>query len=94
MRHITENNANACGALNWRKQGVERCTSTRSGLFELLGRDFKQVLEQIVSVSVKVLSNTNLVTSRSIKREKGSLPVDVRRSKSSLLNSLRLVVDS
>ena len=31
------------------------------------------------------LSNTNLVVSRHIKREKVSLPVDVRRSKTSLL---------
>ena len=31
------------------------------------------------------LSNTNLVVSRHIKREKASLPVDVRRSKTSLL---------
>ena len=33
----------------------------------------------------KKLSNTNLVVSRRIKREKASLPVDVRRSKTSLL---------
>ena len=30
-------------------------------------------------------SNTNLVASKHIKREKGSLPVDVRGSKTSLL---------
>ena len=33
----------------------------------------------------KKLSNTNLVVSRRIKRENASLPVDVRRSKTSLL---------
>ena len=33
----------------------------------------------------KKLSNTNLLASRSIKRKKASLPVDVRRSKMSLL---------
>ena len=33
----------------------------------------------------KKLSNTNLVVSRRIKREKASLLVDVRRSKTSLL---------
>ena len=40
---------------------------------------------QIVSVRVKTLSNRNLVASRHINREKGSLPIDVRRSKTSLL---------
>ena len=40
---------------------------------------------QIVSVRIKSLSNTDLVSSRHLKREKGSLPVDVRRSKTSLL---------
>ena len=53
-------------------------TSTGSGLFE-------QVLGQIISVKVKVPNNTNLVASRHMKREKGSLPVDVRQSKASLL---------
>ena len=33
----------------------------------------------------KKLSNTNLLASRRIKRKKASLPVDVRRSKMSLL---------
>ena len=51
--------------------------STGSGLFTLFGRDFKQILGQIVSIRVKTLSKTNLVTSRHIKREKGWLPVDV-----------------
>ena len=55
-------------------------------LFALLSRDFEQILGQIVSLRVRTLSNTNLVASRHIKREKGSLPVDVRRSKTSLLN--------
>ena len=40
---------------------------------------------QIVSLRVRTLSNTNLVASRHIKREKAPLPVDVRRSKTSLL---------
>ena len=44
-----------------------------------------QFLGQIVSVRVKSLSNTDLVSSRQLKREKGPLPVDVRRSKTSLL---------
>ena len=50
-----------------------------------MSRDFEQIFEQIVSVRIKTLGNTNMVTSRLIKREKGSLPVDVRRSKTSLL---------
>ena len=56
----------------------ERRTSTGSGLFQ-------QVLGQIVSVKVKTPNNTNLVASTHIKREKGSLPVDVRQSKTWLL---------
>ena len=63
----------------------ERRTSTGSGLFALLSRNFDQIFGQIVSIRVKKLSNTNMVASRLIKREKGSLPVDVRRSKTSLL---------
>ena len=43
---------------------------------------------KIVSLRIKTHNNTNLVTSRHIKREKGSRPVDVRRaqSKTSLLD--------
>ena len=39
----------------------------------------------IVSIRVKKLSNTNLVASKHTDREKASLPVDVRGSKTSLL---------
>ena len=63
----------------------ERRTSTGSGLFALFSLDFEQIFEQNVSLRVKTLSNTNLVASRYIKREKHSLPVDVRRSKTSLV---------
>ena len=63
----------------------ERHTSTGSGLFALLRRDFEQIFGQIVSIRIKTLENKNTVGSRLIKREKGSLPVDVRRSKTSLL---------
>ena len=62
----------------------ERRTSTGSGVFALFGRDFEQILGQIVSLRVKALSNTNLVASRHIKSEKGPLPVNVRRSKTFL----------
>ena len=40
---------------------------------------------QIVPIRVKTLSNKNLVASRKFKIEKGSLPVDLRRLKTSLL---------
>ena len=50
-----------------------------------MSRDFEQIFGQIVSVRIKTLGDTNMVASRLIKREKGSLPVDVRRSKTSLL---------
>ena len=56
-----------------------------SGRFALLSRDFKQIFGQIVSIRIKTLGNTNMVASRLIERGKGSLPVDVRRSKTSLL---------
>ena len=59
--------------------------------FSLLGRDFEQILGQIVSIRVKTLSNTNLAASRHIKREKNSFPVDMRRSKTSLLKFPYLV---
>ena len=59
--------------------------SDESGLFVPFDRKMEQILGQIVSIGVKTLSNTNLVASWHTKREKGSLPVDVRRSKTSLL---------
>ena len=54
-------------------------------LFAPLSHDFEQLFRHIVSMRVKIPSNTNLVASRLIKREKGSLPVHVLRSKTSLL---------
>jgi len=49
-----------------------------------LSRDFEHIFGQIVSERVKsLLNNTNLVALKPIKIEKGSLPVDVRRSKTS-----------
>ena len=59
--------------------------STGSGLFTLLSRDFEQIFGQIFFLRVKTFRNTNKEASRHIKREKGSLPVDVHRSKTSLL---------
>ena len=49
---------------------------------------------QIDSISVKTLSKTNLVASMHIKREKRSLPVDVRRSKTSLLKLPNLTIEA
>ena len=71
----------------------ERRTSTGSGLFSFFDGGFAQILSQIASITVKKLRNTNFISSRHVKRENTSLPVDVRRSKTSLLklpiNSLR-----
>ena len=50
-----------------------------------MSRDFEQIFGQIVSVRIKTLGNINTVASRLIKRGKGSLSLDVRRSKTSLL---------
>ena len=63
----------------------QRRMLTGSGLFALLSRGFEQIFGQIVSIRMKTLSNRNMVASRLIKREKGSLPVDVRCSKTALL---------
>ena len=64
---------------------MERRTSIGSFFFFApLSRDFEQIFGQIASIRVKTLSNINLVTSRHIKREKRPLPVDMRRSKTSL----------
>ena len=67
---------------------LERRTSTGWGLIPNLGRDVDQIFGQIIFMREKTLKNTNLVVSRHIKRENGSLPVDVHRSK--CLNSLLL----
>lgn len=59
-------------------------TSTGSELFALWSRVFKQMFGQIASLRVETLGKTNLVASRHIKTEKGSRPVDVRSTKTSL----------
>ena len=53
------------------KDVLDRRTSTGSGIFAILGRDFDQIFGQIVSMREKVLRNTNLVPSRHIKSKKG-----------------------
>ena len=42
---------------------------------------FTQICGQILSITVKTVSNTILVAFRNVKSEKVSLPVNVRRSK-------------
>ena len=59
--------------------------STGSGLFSFFDGGFAQIFSQIASITVKKLRNTNFISSRHVKRENSSLPVDVRRSKTSLL---------
>ena len=59
-----------------RKDAFERRTTTGSEPFSLLGQ------------RITTLTNTNLVASRHTIREKTSLPVDVLRSKTPLLNPL------
>ena len=65
--------------------GFERRTSTGSGLFSFFDGGFAQIFSQIASITVKKLRNTNFISSRHVKRENTSLPVDVRHSKTSLL---------
>ena len=72
----------------------ERRTSTGSGLFASLGSGLVQTLGQIVFIREKKLSNTNLLESRRIKEKKASLPVDVRRSKTSLLKLPTVSIES
>ena len=66
------------GVFEWR-------TSTGSALFSFFDGGFAQIFSQIASITVKKLRNTNFISSRHVKRENTSLPVDVRRSKTSLL---------
>ena len=63
----------------------ERRTLTGSGLFSFFDGSFAQIFSQIASITVKKLRNTNFISSRHVKRENTSLPIDERRSKTSLL---------
>ena len=56
--------------MKFKQRRFERRTSTGSRLFVPFGRDLEQLLGQIISIRVKTPSNTNLVASRHIKREK------------------------
>ena len=59
----------------------------RKGLFALFSRDFEQILGQIVSLSEKTLSNTNLVVRRNIKKKKAYFWLTSVAQKSRYLNS-------
>ena len=52
--------------------------------FASLGSSLVETLVQIVFIREKKLSNTNLLELRHIKREKASLPFDVRRVSNSV----------
>ena len=53
--------------------------------FHFFDGGFAQIFSQIASITVKKLRNTNFISSRHVKRENTSLPVDVRGSETSLL---------
>ena len=63
----------------------EPWTSTGSELFASLGSGLVETLGLIVFIRETKLGNAHLLASRHIKREKGSLPVGVHPSKTSLL---------
>ena len=73
------------GIRSLRNDVFEPRKSTGSGLFAIFRCDFDQIFGQIICMRVKTLRNKNSVASRHI-REKESLPVDVRRSKTLFLN--------
>ena len=50
-----------------------------------LGSGFAQIIRQILSIRVKILSNTHSVAPRHRKRQKALLPVDMRHRKTPLL---------
>ena len=89
---VTAVRKNIGGLLSWlvllgslSNNVFERRTSTGSGLFSFFDGVFAQIFSQIASITVKKLRNTNFISSRHVKRENTSLPVDVRRSKTPLL---------
>ena len=78
--------------MSLRSDVFERRTSTGSALFAILGRDFEQMVGHIGSIRVKTVLTTNLVQSGQIKREKGSLPADVRTATAAKTSSYRCFV--
>ena len=74
----------------------QRCFSAnhvnRKWSFWTLRPYFEQIRGQIVSIRVKSFSKTNLVASRYIKREKRSLPVDVRCSRRNVVSATSTAV--
>ena len=53
--------------------------------FHFFDGGFAQIFSQIASITVEKLRNRTFISSRHVKRENTSLPIDVRRSKTSLL---------
>ena len=65
---------------------IEQRRLTGTGISAFLGHDFEQIFRQLVYMRFKKkLSDTNLIMSRHIEREKASFPLDVRCSKTPLL---------
>lgn len=64
---------------------LEGHTFSGSAVFSFLCNDFVQIFAQIVFMRLKALSNPNLEALWQIKRERDSLPLDLRRSKTLLL---------
>ena len=77
--------ANAWLLVSLSKDVLEGRTLSGSAVFSFLGNDFAQIFGQIVLIRLKALSNPNLEALWQIKRERDSLPLDVRRSKTLLL---------
>ena len=71
--------------MNLSKDIFERCTSIGSGLFSFLDSGFVQNFGQIVSITVQMLINANLVVLRCFKVKKTLLAVYELRSKMALL---------
>lgn len=66
----------------WTTLGVfERRTATGSEFIEFLGGGFGQILGQIFSIWVKILSNVIVIMSRNVKREKALFLFYVSRFK-------------
>ena len=75
----------------------ERRKSNGSGLLAILSYDFEQIFGQILSVRVKSLSNTDLVSSRHLKEKRAHFRLTCvarkRRCLSSLIRSITKVRD-
>ena len=64
----------------------------RKWTFCIILRWFCPNFAQVASFRVKKVSNTHLLASRHVKREKTSLPIDMRHSKTPLLQGVPLLL--